>query len=54
MPHQQRYKVFFDNYFTSIPLLVELRENGILALGTIRQNKIGAQKLIQSDKELKK
>ena len=46
LPHQQRYKVFFDNYFTSIPLLVELRESGILALGTIRQNRmVGAQKL---------
>ena len=55
LSHQQRYKVFFDNYSTSIPLLVELRENGILALGTIRQNRmIGAQKLFQSDKELKK
>ena len=55
LPHQQQYKVFFDNYFISIPLLVELRENGILALGTIRQNRmIGAQKLFQSEKELKK
>ena len=55
LSHQQRYKVFFDNYSTSIPLLVELRKNGILALGTIRQNRmIGAQKLFQSDKELKK
>ena len=55
LPHQQQYKVFFDNYFTSIPLLLEFRENGILALSTIRQNKmIGAQKLFQSDKELKK
>ena len=43
LPHQQRHKVIFDNCFTSSPLLVELRENGILALGTIRQNRmIGA------------
>ena len=55
LPHQQRYKVFFDNYFTSIPLLVEIRKNGILALGTIRQDRmVGAQKLFKSDKELKK
>ena len=55
LPHHQRYKVFFDNYFTSIPLMKELFANGILALGTIRQNRmIGAQKILTSEKELKK
>ena len=55
LPHQKRHKVFFDNYFTLIPLLVELRENGILALGSILQNRVVcAQKLFESYKELKK
>ena len=33
------HKVFFDNFYTSAPLLKELLENGTWACGTIRQNR---------------
>ena len=55
IPKHQNYKVYFDNYFTSIPLIRNLREEGIQALGTIRANRTqGADKLLRSEKELKK
>ena len=50
----KNYKVFFDNFFTSLPLLKHLKQEGILALGTIRNNRMcGAQKSLESDKVLK-
>ena len=33
------HKVFFDNFYTSTPLLKESLENGTWACGTIRQNR---------------
>ena len=55
IPHHCNYKVAFDNYFTSIQLMKELKRNGILSVGTIRQNRMyGAQKLLCPEKELKK
>ena len=54
IPVNQNFKVFFDNFFTSLPLLKQLRQNGILALGTIRPNRMqGAQKIMESEKALK-
>lgn len=35
------YKVYFDNYFTSLDLLSHLSENNICATGTIRENRTG-------------
>ena len=55
LPKHMNFKVYFDNFFTSIPLIRELRKDGILSLGTIRANRmIGAAKLLRSDKEMKK
>lgn len=45
-------KVFADNFFSSIPLAVALREKGIFMVGTIRQNRMGGCQL-ESEKELK-
>lgn len=54
LPKHKNHKVYFDNYFTSLPLLQSLKENGILALGTLRPNRmVGAQKLLKTDKDLK-
>lgn len=40
IPKNQNYKLFFDNWFTSIPLLTYLTKNGILPLGTVRANRV--------------
>ena len=37
----KNYQVYFDNYFSSINLLIDLKENGILACGTLRSNRKG-------------
>ena len=33
------YEVYFDNYYTSVPLLLDLAEKGIGTCGTIRANR---------------
>ena len=49
------YKLAFDNYFTSVRLLQQLRESGILAVGTIRGNRLhGAVSHLKTEKQLKK
>lgn len=45
--------MFFDNYFTSVNLLRELRMVGIQATGTIRANRLMGCNL-KSEKELRK
>ena len=39
--HPARHEVYFDNFFTSIPLLLKPRENGMKATGTVRNNRTG-------------
>lgn len=34
------HRVYFDNYYTSLPLITFLNKNGIYSLGTIRRNRI--------------
>ena len=34
------HKLFFDNWFTTIYLLIYLKEMGILAVGTVRANRL--------------
>lgn len=45
------YKLRFDNYFTGIPLLWELKLKGILSLGTIKANRLMGCAL-KNDKQL--
>lgn len=45
IPRHMNYRLYFDNYFTSIPLLGYLAKEGILSLGTIRRNRIPNSKL---------
>lgn len=53
IPKHVNHKIFFDNWFTSVPLMVYLTKNGILPLGTVRLNRIpGCQML--SEKEFQK
>lgn len=35
------YKLYFDNFFTTLSLLEDLRNNGIYASGTMRENRLG-------------
>ncbi|XP_043064548.1 piggyBac transposable element-derived protein 3-like, partial [Drosophila ficusphila] len=40
IPENQNFKLFFDNWFTSVSLMIALKERGILAVGTIRNNRL--------------
>ncbi|XP_033124673.1 piggyBac transposable element-derived protein 3-like [Anneissia japonica] len=40
IPRQMKYKICFDNYFTGIPLIRELKSKGILSVGTARGNRL--------------
>ena len=46
------FKVYFDNWFTSVDLVKALKDSGFWAVGTIRQNRLGGCQLA-SDKKLK-
>jgi len=55
LPRNVNYKVFFDNFFSSIPLMSCLKNDGFWAVATIRNDQLkGAQNHLQSEKELKK
>ena len=47
------HKVYFDNWFSSVNLLVELEKMGIHPLGTVRPNRLPGRSFI-SDKEMKR
>lgn len=40
IPTNQNFKLFFDNYYTTLPLLVYLKKRNILSLGTVRRNRL--------------
>uniref|UniRef100_A0A3B4VGZ0 PiggyBac transposable element-derived protein domain-containing protein n=1 Tax=Seriola dumerili TaxID=41447 RepID=A0A3B4VGZ0_SERDU len=51
----QNHKVFFDNFFCTIPLLQALKHQGIFGTGTCRKNRLhGAQEKLKTEKQLKK
>lgn len=45
IPKNKNYRLFFDNYYTSLPLLIYLSKQGIYSLGTIRRNRLPNCKL---------
>jgi len=47
------YTVYFDNYFSSIPLLEALKEKSVHAAGTIRSNRVGLP-IMKNDKQMKR
>lgn len=53
VPSQKHHKIYFDNYYTSVPLMVYLHKRGILPLGTVRRNRIPCCKLL-TDNDYKK
>ena len=51
---QKNYKVFFDNFICTIPLLQALQHQGIYGISTCRNNGLhGAQLKLKSEKILK-
>uniref|UniRef100_A0A3Q3JJB3 PiggyBac transposable element-derived protein domain-containing protein n=1 Tax=Monopterus albus TaxID=43700 RepID=A0A3Q3JJB3_MONAL len=50
----KNHKVFFDNYFCSIPLIEALKDCGIYGTGTCRANRLkGANQKLKSEQQLK-
>ena len=49
--HNDGYKVVFDRFFTSLPLLTELAKKGVMACGTILTNRKG-QPTMAKEKDL--
>lgn len=47
------HKIYFDNFYTTLPLVVELAKKGIYSVGTIRRNRLPNCKL-PTETELKK
>ena len=40
LPERYNFKVYFGSFFTSIPLLIQLKEKGIHALGILKTNRM--------------
>ena len=50
----KNHKVFFKDFFSSLPLMEELKSNDILACGTISSNRKGFPENLASNKALKR
>ncbi|XP_032588852.1 piggyBac transposable element-derived protein 2-like isoform X1 [Drosophila mojavensis] len=48
VPRHQNFRIYFDNFFNSLPILKYLADEGILALGTIRRKRIPNNKTIDN------
>ena len=48
IPKNQNYQVLFDNWLSTLPLLIKLQSMGILSTSTLRSNRV-AGCLIMSD-----
>lgn len=53
LPPNSSHQLFFDNWFTTMDLLIYLNNKGILACGTVCSNRLPGCSL-QSNKEIKK
>ena len=47
------YHVIFDNFFTSPDLLVYLKKLGLVATGTVRQNRVYEMKVVKQNRKAK-
>ena len=54
IPRNQSFKLFLDNYFTSMGLIRLFKENGILALGVVKFNCMTEGCILKKEKELRK
>jgi hypothetical protein len=53
LPEFQNHKLFFDNWFTTLNLMLYLKSNSILAVGTVRVNRLAGCPLM-SNKDIVK
>lgn len=53
IPNNAHYKLFFDNYYTSLPVMVYLEKKGIHTVGTFRRNRF-PNILLADDKQMMK
>ena len=53
IPADKNQLLFFDNWFTSVPLICDLAKSKVLCLGTVRSNRLRGCTL-PSDKDMKK
>ena len=53
IPNHKNHIIYFDNFYTTLPLIVYLYSRGIYSLGTLRSNRIANCKL-PTDEEVKK
>ena len=53
VPDFANHIIYFDNFYTTLPLLIYLRSRGIFSLGTIRSNRIPNSKT-STDGDMKK
>lgn len=50
----QNHEIYFDNFFSSIPLMMKLAEKGYFAAGTVRTNRLNSVKCLSSLDKFKK
>lgn len=53
IPKNRNFKLFFDNWFSSVPLMLVLSQQGIHCLGTVRSNRLPGSSMTP-DADLKK
>ncbi|XP_049945780.1 piggyBac transposable element-derived protein 2-like [Schistocerca serialis cubense] len=48
----KHHKLYFDNYFTSVPLMLDLKKQGIYACATVRKGRAGFPKDFENEKNM--
>ncbi|XP_031333889.1 piggyBac transposable element-derived protein 3-like [Photinus pyralis] len=53
VPHNEHYKLYYDNYFSSLELVSHLSKRNIHSVATVRSNRLKNSKMMQ-EKEMKR
>ena len=53
LPERENFKFYFGNFFTSIPLLIQLKEKGFHALGVLKTNQLSGA-ILKSKGDMKR
>ena len=53
LPERGNFKVYFDNFFTSISLLIQLKEKGFHVLGVLKTNRMSGA-ILKSKADVKR